>query len=219
MQVRRSYYHVNYLFILMCCFVLGIFSEASAQDTSGGAANTVEIPTDEATVAQGRSLFGQHCTACHQIGQQVIGPALASVYQRRPLPWLLKFIKNSQNVINDEKDAYAVQLYEQYNRVVMPNFEFLSNDDIIAIMSYIKAESSSSTSSGGVNGASSSNNVDEATSMTENSEAYSQKDNSGETSEDVSSGLPLGTIFLVLAVMLVLIGIIFAVARKSGKQE
>lgn len=234
MQVRRNTYYTNYLLILMCCFTVASFSTAFAQNngttqgTSGNQANTVDIPTDEATVAEGRTLFGQHCTACHQVEQQIIGPALASVHQRRPLPWLISFIQNSQKVISSG-DEYATQLYEQYNRVVMPNFEFLSNDNIISILAYIKAESTSKTSSGGVNGASSANNLDEETSREGGSEAYSQKEEEGgpenypqqeeggETSDEVSSGLSSGTFFAVLIGTLILVGIIFFVAKRSGK--
>lgn len=240
MQVRRNHYYTNYLLILICCFTFAAFSEAfaqsdnAAQGASGNQINTVEIPTDEATVAQGRTLFGQHCTVCHQVEQQIIGPALASVHQRRPLPWLIKFIQNSQDVINSGNDEYAIQLFEQYNRVVMPNFEFLSNDDIISILAYIKAESSSETSSGGVNGASSANNQDEETSQEDDSEVYSQRDGEsnsegyaqqdeqdgeGETSDNVSSGLSSGMLFGVLIGMLILIGIIFMVAKRSGKSK
>ncbi|MFP4096475.1 MAG: c-type cytochrome [Cyclobacteriaceae bacterium] len=114
-----------------------------------------EIPVTAQAVANGRDLFAQHCNVCHMVEKQLIGPALASVHNRRPIPWLLAFIKNSQYVINETDDEYAQHLFEQYNGQIMPQFEFLSNEDIYDILSYIKAESVSPTATGGVNGANS----------------------------------------------------------------
>ena len=109
----------------------------------GKAAN--QVPTDPGSITEGQSLFGQHCTVCHAVGKQVIGPALASVQNRRPIDWLVGFIQNSQHVIIDQEDEYAQYLYQQYEQQVMPNFEFLSRDEILDILAYIQVESSSTT--------------------------------------------------------------------------
>ena len=106
---------------------------------------TNQVPNDSESIVKGRSLFGQHCTVCHAVGKQVIGPALASVQNRRPIDWLVGFIQNSQRVIIDQEDEYAQYLYQQYEEQVMPNFEFLSRDEILDILAYIQVESSSTT--------------------------------------------------------------------------
>lgn len=111
-----------------------------------------EVPSDAASVARGRDLFGQHCSVCHMVEKQLIGPALASVHNTRPIPWLLAFIKNSQYVIQETDDEYAKHLFKEYQGQIMPNFEFLSNDDVYNILAYIKAESVAPTYTGGVNG-------------------------------------------------------------------
>jgi mono/diheme cytochrome c family protein len=98
------------------------------------------IPTDEAIVSQGESLYNNNCTVCHAINQVVVGPALKNVHERRDLPWLISFIKNSQKVIQSG-DEYAVNLYNQYNKTVMPSFAY-SDEEITSIVAYIKAESS-----------------------------------------------------------------------------
>ena len=116
---------------------------ADNASTQGQAAN--QVPDDPGSVTEGQSLFAQHCTVCHAVGKQVIGPALASVHNRRPIDWLVGFIQNSQHVIIDEQDEYAQYLFEQYEKQVMPNFEFLSRDEILDILAYIKVESSSTT--------------------------------------------------------------------------
>lgn len=215
----------------IACLVVFFMSEANAQSTSGNTqtpgtqqaqqaqGNDQEIPTDDAVVAHGKQLFGQHCVACHQVDQQIIGPALASVHQRRPLNWLLMFIKNSQEVIASQEDEYAQQLYEQYNKVVMPPFEYLSNDDIIAILAYIKSESVSGRAYGGVNGAESVETPNPNQSGDEGAETYSQKGDSERDAGDegdVASGLSGSLTFGIIIGTLILIGIIFVVAKRSG---
>ncbi len=113
---------------------------SSGGGDSAGGASADGIPTDDAVISQGESLFNNNCTVCHAINQQVVGPALKNVHERRDLPWLISFIKNSQKVIQSGDD-YAVNLYNEYNKTVMPSFAY-SDEEITSIVAYIKAESS-----------------------------------------------------------------------------
>lgn len=89
---------------------------------------------------EGEKLFHQVCVACHTIGKgKLIGPDLANVHKRRPEEWLLRFIRSSQSVIKSG-DAYAASLFEEYNRMVMPDNPF-SDDQIRSIISYIAENS------------------------------------------------------------------------------
>lgn len=88
----------------------------------------------------GAAIFKQNCTACHAIDKQVVGPALKDVHKRRDEAWLIKFITNSTSVISSG-DQYAVQLYEKFNKTQMPAFDYLSPDDIKAVLAYIKEKS------------------------------------------------------------------------------
>jgi cytochrome c553 len=79
----------------------------------------------------------QVCKACHNIdGPKLIGPNLAGVTERRTTEWLIKFIKNSQEVIQSG-DPIAVQLFEEYNRIPMPPNP-LSDDQIMDLLAYIE---------------------------------------------------------------------------------
>lgn len=167
----KSYLTRNYLLLFVCFFLFFCFGppcvlvaqdaqeqqseviqEALEEATNPAQQVADDIPDDAESVAHGRQLFGQHCTVCHMIDKQLIGPALASVHNRRPIPWLVGFIRNSQTIIDDPEDEYAQHLFDEYNKVVMPSFEFLSDEDIYSILAYIKSESSSPTTAGGVNG-------------------------------------------------------------------
>jgi len=98
------------------------------------------LPTAVARIEEGQQLFSHYCYQCHAVGMQKFGPALASVYNRHGTMWLLNFIKNSQSVIASG-DEYANFIYERYNNMVMPNFEFLSDEEIRSILAYVKEES------------------------------------------------------------------------------
>jgi mono/diheme cytochrome c family protein len=94
--------------------------------------------TDEAAVADGEKLFKANCRACHAVDQKLIGPALAGVYDRRDMDWIIAFIRNSQAVIASG-DEYAVELFEEYNKTAMTPFN-LNDSEIESIISYIKFE-------------------------------------------------------------------------------
>ena len=112
---------------LVCCFV---FSGPLA------IAQTDQIPTDEAIIAEGKSLFTDWgCNACHAVDKKIIGPALAGINDRRDLPWIYAFVKSSQKVIASG-DTYAVNLFNEYNKVTMLNHA-LEDEQILSIMAYV----------------------------------------------------------------------------------
>ncbi|MDN5211132.1 c-type cytochrome [Fulvivirgaceae bacterium BMA12] len=110
------------------------FQPAFSQESSPG-----DIPSDEASIAAGKATFQELCTVCHAVDKRVVGPALMNVYERRDLPWIISFVKNSQKVISSG-DPYAVALYNEYNKTQMSNFDYLSDEEIINIVAYIKHE-------------------------------------------------------------------------------
>ena len=87
----------------------------------------------------GKAIFQANCTSCHSAGDnKVIGPGLKDIEKRRNQAWLLPWIKNSQAVIKSG-DAYAVKLFEDNNKVVMPS-QALKDEEIKAVLAYIKSE-------------------------------------------------------------------------------
>jgi len=92
------------------------------------------------SVDEGKELFSANCTACHAINDKVVGPALKNVHQKRSEAWLIKWIKNSQELIKSG-DAEAVKLYKENNEALMTSFENLSDNQVKSIIAYIKQES------------------------------------------------------------------------------
>ena len=106
-------------------------SPASAPAAAGG---------DDAAVAKGLAIFTANCKQCHAINDQVVGPALRDAHKRWPSDAALAaFIKYPQKTI-DGGDAYAKSLYDKYKQY-MPNHDFLSDDDIKSVITWIKKES------------------------------------------------------------------------------
>lgn len=99
-----------------------------------------DISTDAAIISQGQTLFDANCKACHRVKTKLIGPALAGVYDRVPsIPWILDYVRNSSKVIASG-DEYANKIYEENGRTLMTSFTSFTDDQIMSVMAYVKAE-------------------------------------------------------------------------------
>lgn len=89
---------------------------------------------------EGEQLFNRVCVACHTINKgRLVGPDLANITDRRPEEWIISFVQSSQTVIKSG-DAYATNLFQQFNGLVMPDNPFTA-DQIRSIIQYISANS------------------------------------------------------------------------------
>ncbi len=88
----------------------------------------------------GEKLFKQNCAACHSIGKgKLVGPDLHGVTELRTEPWLIKWIKGSQAMVNaGDPDAKAI--FEEFNKIPMPD-QNLPDADIKGILAFIKEKS------------------------------------------------------------------------------
>ena len=94
----------------------------------------------------GKQLFNNDCAQCHALTEEiVVGPGLKGVTSRAPgEAWLMKWIRNSQAVVASG-DPYAVQVYNQFQKIPMSSFPNLTDADVKAILSYIDAATASTT--------------------------------------------------------------------------
>ena len=90
---------------------------------------------ETAVVAAGDALFKGNCAQCHSVNEQVVGPALGGLTRRRPISWIIPWVKNSSKVVASGDD-YAVVLFNKFNKQQMPAFA-LSDKEITAIMAYV----------------------------------------------------------------------------------
>ena len=90
--------------------------------------------------AAGQDIFKARCSACHSVHEKIVGPALKDVHKRRGSQWLTGFIRSSQSMVK-KGDADAVALFNQFNKLVMPDHTDLTAADVENIIAFVAAES------------------------------------------------------------------------------
>jgi cytochrome c551/c552 len=85
----------------------------------------------------GEKLFKQNCAACHTVtDKKMVGPGLKGVTEKRSEEWLLKWTKNSGELIASG-DADAKAIFDEF-KIPMPPFA-ISDEEIKAIYAYVKS--------------------------------------------------------------------------------
>lgn len=91
-------------------------------------------------ISTGERLFRTRCQTCHTLdgreAEGAIGPDLLGVTFLRDQEWLLSWLKSPDDMIAN-KDPIAVSLFEEYNRVLMPNMR-LTRNEAIELLQYIE---------------------------------------------------------------------------------
>lgn len=94
--------------------------------------------------SSGEQIFRTRCSSCHTLGntepgvQRGIGPDLLGVTRQRDASWLSRWLKEPDQMLA-QKDPLAMLLYEQYNRLAMPNMR-LGDAEVSALMAYMEEE-------------------------------------------------------------------------------
>lgn len=111
-------------------------AQAAPADGAAAAAPAAKQLSEAAT--KGQDLFKNNCSQCHAVNADVVvGPGLQGIDTRRDEAWIIKWVKNSQKVVASG-DKYAVELYEKYNKTPMTAFDNFSDDDVKAIIAFVK---------------------------------------------------------------------------------
>jgi mono/diheme cytochrome c family protein len=153
-----------------------------------------EISKDPAVITQGEELFNMNCKSCHRVKENLVGPALAGVDTRVPsIQWLKDWVRNSAKMVASG-EPYAVKIFEQYQKSQMTAFTSLKDDQIMAILAYIKFEETK---------------VEVATTTTV--DPNTPKD-SGVPSEYVN--LIIIGMVVILALLLIILGFVVSTLRK-----
>ncbi len=96
-------------------------------------------PINQAKAADsGQQIFQSLCTACHSIGKgKLVGPDLAGVTSRREEGWLIRQIKEPDQLLA-ENDPIAMQLLQEANNVPMVPLG-LNDAQVEAVIAYLKS--------------------------------------------------------------------------------
>jgi protein SCO1/2 len=71
-------------------------------------------------------------------GGDMVGPDLLGVVARRDRAWLERWLKVPDQMLA-EKDPLAMELYEKYNQLAMPNLE-LNDIDVRDLMEFMQRD-------------------------------------------------------------------------------
>ncbi|MEL6534000.1 MAG: cytochrome c [Bacteroidota bacterium] len=88
---------------------------------------------------EGKMLFSVNCYGCHRIHADWTGPGLAAVTERRSKLWLYDFIWDNGRLLR-RGDQQAIELVEEWNGSVMTTFEWMTEDQLDAILTYVEVE-------------------------------------------------------------------------------
>lgn len=99
-------------------------------------------PVHAQDAEQGQATFQAMCAACHTIGGgRLVGPDLQGIADRRSESWIIGFVQHSQALVQSG-DADAVALFEEYNRIPMPD-QPLTEQEVRGILEYIAGTTTS----------------------------------------------------------------------------
>ncbi|MSS76747.1 MAG: cytochrome c, partial [Methyloglobulus sp.] len=91
-------------------------------------------------MGQGEDLFRSHCDSCHSLGNEDgLWPGLQGVTQCRDKARLARWIKTPDKLLA-EKDPIAIELYNRYNKILMPNLR-LNDSDVEGLIKYMESTS------------------------------------------------------------------------------
>lgn len=116
-------------------FFIGVLSFLLYSCKSTLGEKNATISTDAYAIAQGKILFNQYCSTCHNFHFDGIGPKLGGVTDSVPLIWIKDFIGNSNKMI-EAGDPRATRLFAKH-RTAMPPFLGLGDSSINNIIAYI----------------------------------------------------------------------------------
>lgn len=100
----------------------------------------VSIQLSAVNPDNGKTLFQSKCTACHNINQRLVGPALQNIDQRQSESWIISFVHSPSKKIASG-DTAAANIYKSFQPIMMPDQADLKDDDVRDIIAYIKSQS------------------------------------------------------------------------------
>lgn len=97
------------------------------------------IVSAQDNVQKGKKIFISNCAACHKLDKRLIGPPLGNISNRRDVDWTIAFIKDSKALIA-KGDKDAIEVYNEYNKISMMSYSYLSDDEILNVIAYLNSK-------------------------------------------------------------------------------
>ncbi len=89
-------------------------------------------------LSKAEDIYKFRCVSCHSLGaEEGLGPGLQGVTKKRERAWLFRWLKEPDKMLA-EKDPIATELYNRYQKILMPNLR-LSDADVNALIEYLES--------------------------------------------------------------------------------
>ena len=91
-------------------------------------------------LSKAEDIYRFRCMSCHSLGtEDGLGPGLQGVTKKRDKAWLARWLKEPDKMLA-EKDPIAIDLYNRYNKILMPNLR-LKADEVEALIKFMEESS------------------------------------------------------------------------------
>ncbi len=91
---------------------------------------------------RGEQIFRTRCASCHSVSgkekEGALGPDLLAVTERRDRTWILNWLRAPDQMLKSG-DPIAIALFEQYNRLPMPNLR-LNQEECMDVIRFLQSE-------------------------------------------------------------------------------
>ncbi len=106
-------------------------------DLGVGPVKKVELgPIDSKMVAEGKKLFNNKCSVCHELKQKKVGPPLQNITKERTPEFIMNLLLNTQQMQQD--DPAVKQLMKDYNNLPMPD-PSVDREQARSILEYLRS--------------------------------------------------------------------------------
>jgi len=114
------------------------YQNPHGKDLGIGPVKSVKLSNtiDTKMVAEGKSLFNNKCSVCHEMNQKKVGPPLKDITKQRTPEFIMNLLLNTTQM---QKDDPAVEkLLKEYNNIPMPE-PGLSREQARAVLEYLRS--------------------------------------------------------------------------------
>ncbi len=104
------------------CLSAGVLqSAAQAKDLGVGPIKSVKLdPTlDKKMITEGKGIFNDKCSLCHELDQLKIGPPLRNITKDRAPEYIMNLLLNTEAM--QKADPNIKALIKKYNNIIMIN--------------------------------------------------------------------------------------------------
>jgi cytochrome c551/c552 len=137
----------KYFFFLLNSFVIVSFltlgagvlkSFSQGKDLGVGPIKSLKLDPklDDKMVTEGKGIFNDKCSVCHELDQKKVGPALRNITKEQAPEYIMNLLLNTEKM--QQADPNVKALIKKYNDVVMVNPQ-LTQPKARSVLEYLRS--------------------------------------------------------------------------------